>query len=127
MPQGQRQLRVAEQIRHVLAEILQRGKFHDPALQESGNITVTAVDIGPDLKHAVAHVMPLGGKNIEATLEALNAEAGVFRSGVASKLGLRYAPKITFRADRSFDEADRIEKLLQQERVRRDLNRKGDE
>lgn len=121
-PPGQRPLRVAEQIRHALAEVLQRGHFHDPLLMaESAAITVTAVDIGPDLKHAQAYVMPLGGKNRNDLLRALNDANGFFRSQIASKLDLRYAPKITFRLDDSFDQAEKIETLLRQPRVRKDL------
>ncbi|MBU6475645.1 MAG: 30S ribosome-binding factor RbfA [Alphaproteobacteria bacterium] len=121
---GQRQLRVAEQIRHLLVETLHRGSFHDPVLLEAHRVTVTAVEIGPDLKHATAYVMPLGGKDTEETLDALNRSAGYFRSELAPKMDLRYIPRITFKIDRSFDEAERIENLLKQDRVRRDVEKK---
>jgi ribosome-binding factor A len=126
-PPGQRQLRVAEQIRHLLVEVLQRGSFRDPALLEAHRITVTAVEIGPDLKHATAYVMPLGGKDADIMLEALNRSTGYFRAELAPKMDLRYIPRVTFRLDHSFDEAERIENLLKQDRVQRDLRRKDEE
>ena len=120
-PASQRQLRVAEQIRHSLVDMLQREQFRDPVLAEANWITVTAVEIGPDLKHATAFVMPLGGKNADVLLEALNRAAGFFRSAIAAKMDLRYAPKVSFRLDHSFDEASRIESLLRQDNVQKDL------
>lgn len=126
-PVSQRQLRVAEQIRHNLVDMLQRGHFRDPALADAHWITVTAVEIGPDLKHATAFVMPLGGKNADVLIEALNRAAGFFRSETAAKMDLRYAPKISFRIDHSFDEAARIEGLLRQDSVQKDLQRKSED
>lgn len=126
-PPGQRQLRVGERIRHLLAGILQRGDLHDPGLERANLITVTAVEIGPDLKHATAYVMPLGGKNADIVVKALNNAAGYFRSEVGSELDLRYTPKITFRIDNSFDQAEHIEKLLRQDKVRRDVEKDDEE
>ena len=126
-PPGQRQLRVAEQIRHLLVEILQRGHFRDPALMDAHRITVTAVEIGPDLKHATAFVMPLGGENADTFIEALNRASSFFRSELAERMELRSTPKVTFKIDHSFDEAARIERLLRDERVQRDLMKKDDE
>lgn len=125
-PPGQRQLRVAEQIRHQLVDILQHGGFRDPALAEAYRITVTAVEIGPDLKHATAFIMPLGGEGADVFSEALNRAAGYFRTELAERMALRYTPKITFRLDHSFDEAARIEAILRQERVQQDLRRDDD-
>lgn len=125
-PPGQRQLRVGEQIRHLLAEILQRGRFRDPDLLDAHKITVTAVDIGPDLQHAVAYIMPLGGEKASEWVEALNRASGFFRGELAHRLDLRYTPKVTFKLDTSFDEADRIEKLLRQDRVQKDVLKKDD-
>jgi ribosome-binding factor A len=126
---GQRQLRVAEQIRHLLVQTLQRGRFRDPDLRDAQLITVTAVELGPDLKHATVFVMPLGGENAETFLAALNRASGFFRGELAENMELRYTPKVTFKIDHSFDEAARIEKLLRDERVQRDLQKKeaGDE
>ncbi len=123
---GQRQLRVAEQIRHILSDILRREDFHDPDLARANLVTVTAVEIGPDLKHATVFVMPLGGENREVFLPALNRASGFFRSELASRMDLRYIPKVTFKIDHSFDEAAHIESLLRQERVQRDLMKKDD-
>jgi ribosome-binding factor A len=120
-PPGQRQLRVGERIRHILADVLRRGDLHDPVLANASMITVTAVEIGPDLKHATAYVMPLGGKNSAMIVEALNRASGYFRSCIGPELDLRYAPKISFRIDHSFEQAAHIESLLRQDRVRKDV------
>ena len=124
---SQRQLRVGERIRHILAQILREGSFHDPALANANTISVTAVDVGPDLKHAHAYVMPLGGKDADKVVEGLNRAAGYFRSQVAPELELRYTPKISFRIDNSFDEAERVANLLNQDRVQRDLPADADD
>lgn len=124
---SQRQLRVGERIRHILAQIMLEGNLHDPALVHSNLISVTAVDIGPDLKNATAYVMPLGGKNADEIVTALNRAAGFFRSQMAPELDLRYTPRVSFRIDNSFEEADRVSRLLNQERVQRDLNAADEE
>ncbi len=126
-PPGQRQLRVGERLRHILADILRRGQLRDPALAEAHLITVTAVDIGPDLQHANAYVMPLGGNNADEVVKALNRAAGYFRTEMASELDLRHTPKVSFRIDKSFDEADHIDRLLRQEAVRRDVEKQEQE
>ncbi len=126
-PPGQRQLRVAERIRHILADILREGNMYDPALSNASTITVTAVDIGPDLQHANAYIMPLGGKNAEEVLKALNRASGFFRTEMAPKLDLRYTPKVSFRLDKSFDEAEHITKILNQDRVRKDIEREEED
>lgn len=128
-PAGQRQLRVGERMRHILAGVLRRGDLYDPALGDASLITVSAVDIGPDLKHAVAFVMPLGGKNTSAVVEALNRASGYFRTEVGRELDLRHAPKISFKADSTFDRIAQIEELLNREEVARDLakNHRDDE
>ncbi len=120
---GQRQLRVGERIRHVLSEILRREHLNDPVLEKSSLITVTSVDVGPDLKHAIAYIMPLGGKNADAIIVALNKAAGYFRSEVAPEMDLRYTPKITFRLDTSFEQAEHLERLLRQDKVQKDLRK----
>lgn len=111
-PEGQRQLRVGEQIRHVLAQTMREGRFHDEALLEASLITVTEVRIGADLKNATAFVMPLGGKNAEPVLQALNRAAPYFQAQVGHELRLKYTPHILFKLDTSFDEAERIERLI---------------
>lgn len=118
---GQRQLRVGERIRHILAEVLQRGDLHDPVLSQASLITITSVEVGPDLKHATAYVMPLGGKNADEIVHALNRAQGYFRSQIAPELEMRYSPKVSFRIDHSFEQADAIEKVLRQDRVQKDV------
>lgn len=122
-PPGQRQLRVGERIRHILSDVMRHGGLRDPDLQNTSVITVTAVDIGPDLQHAVAYVMPLGGENADKIVAALNRASGFFRSEMASQLDLRYTPKVTFKIDRSFDEAAHIDKLLGRYEVRKDVEK----
>jgi ribosome-binding factor A len=117
---SQRQLRVAEEIRHILARLLMRGDLHDPALA-GVSVTVSEVRISPDLKNATVFAMPLSGKGVADVLKGLNRSAPYLRSQVAQEIQLRYAPALTFIEDKSFDEAHHIEELLRSERVRRDL------
>ena len=126
-PPGQRQLRVGERIRHILADVLGRGHLSDPVLVNANMITVTAVEIGPDLKHATAYVMPLGGKNADAVVQALNRASGYFRTEIGHDLDLHYTPKISFKIDNSFENAAHIENLLRQDRVRKDVVAEDDE
>ena len=117
---GQRQLRVGEELRHILAELLERGDMRDPDLR-GASITVTAVDVSPDLRNATAFVMPLGGQEEPLLLAALRRAAPWFRARVGERAGLRHAPEIRFETDRTFDEADRIGALLRRPDVARDI------
>ena len=118
---SQRQLRVGELVRHALAEILQRGEVHDPAL-EATVVTVPEVRMSPDLRLATAYVMPLGGRGVEAVLEALERNRKYLRGEVAHRVkNLRYAPDIRFRLDTSFAEGQRVDALLRSPEVRRDI------
>lgn len=117
---SQRQLRVGEEIRHLLAELLERGNMRDPELRET-SITVTSVDVSPDLRNAIAFVMPLGGKDSDRLLAALKRAAPWFRARVSEKAGLRSAPEIRFQLDQTFDEADKIGALLRRPDVARDI------
>jgi ribosome-binding factor A len=119
---SQRQLRVGEEIRHLLAELLERGDMRDPELRDA-TITVTSVDVSPDLRNALAFVMPLGGADGARLIAALKRAAPWFRARVGEKAGLRYAPEIRFELDRTFDEADRINALLRRPDVARDVAR----
>jgi ribosome-binding factor A len=119
-PPGQRQLRVGEEIRHLLAQLLERGNMRDPDLRDA-TITVTSVDMSPDLRSAIAYVMPLGGDDKERLLAALRRAAPWFRGRVSEKAGLRSAPEIRFEIDRTFDEADKIGALLRRPDVARDI------
>ena len=117
---SQRQLRVGEEIRHLLAELLERGEMRDPELREA-SITVTSVDVSPDLRNATAFVMPLGGHDEKRLMAAMRRAAPWFRARVGERAGLRYAPEIRFELDRTFDEADRIGSLLRRPDVARDI------
>lgn len=117
---GQRPLRVGEEIRHTLSEILSRGDVRDPDLAGQ-SITVTEVRVSPDLKNATAFVMPLGGQNAAAILQALNRAASYLRGQVAHKINLRYATRIGFKLDESFDRASHIDAILRRADVAADL------
>ncbi len=126
---SQRQLKVGEEVRHALAWILEREEIRDPALRGLP-ITVTEVRISSDLKNATAFVIALGGKSPEAmsdVLDGLNRAAPFLRRRVAERVRLKFAPKISFQADQSFDEAARIEGLLRDPVVARDLEGDGHE
>ena len=118
----QRQLRVGEELRHALALVFQRGDVPWPQGTVAPLITVTEVQASPDLRNATAFVMPLGGKDMAATIKTLNAMAGFFRHALATAVKLRYVPKLDFRADTSFDYAHKIERILQDPAVARDLD-----
>ena len=117
---SQRQQRVAELIRHALAEVLSRGDIQDPVLT-AHVVTVPEVRMSPDLKLATAFVMPLGGKDERPVIEALDRNKKVLRQEVARRVNLKFAPDLRFMRDESFDEAARIDALLRSEKVRRDL------
>jgi ribosome-binding factor A len=117
---SQRQLRVGEELRHALAWILERGELHDPALSGVA-VTVTAVSVSPDLRNAVAFVVPLGGGDPKAVVAALIHARSFLRRRLAASVKLRYMPTLTFRADLSFDRAAHILQLLNEPRVARDL------
>jgi ribosome-binding factor A len=123
---SQRQLRVGELIRHALAEMLTRGDVHDPVI-ETHLITVPEVSMAPDLRLATIYVMPLGGRDAEAVLAALERNKKFLRGEIARQVNLKFAPDIRFRIDERFDEAERIEKLLRTPEVQRDLGGESDE
>ena len=119
---SQRQLRVGELVRHKLAEMLARGEIHDDVLA-SHVVTISEVRMSPDLKLATAYVMPLGGKDTKAVIEALARNSRFIRGEVAHTLDLRSAPEVRFREDETFEEVRRIDQLLHSERVRRDVEK----
>jgi ribosome-binding factor A len=123
---SQRTLRVGELVRHVLAELLTRGAVHDPIL-EGRMITVPEVRMSPDLKLATVYVMPLGGRDAADVVAALDRNKRFLRGEVARRVDLRSAPDLRFRLDDRFDEAARIDRLLQSPEVRRDLDKTTDE
>ena len=119
---SQRQLRVGETIRRALSEILLRGDHHQHDL-EGVPITVGEVRCSPDLKVATAYVMPLGGRDAEAVLAALDRAKGELRRQVTRVVGLKFSPEIRFRLDETFDRMDDTRRMLGEERVRRDLEK----
>lgn len=118
----QRQLRVGELIRHALAEMLARGEIYDDVLA-SHLVTIPEVRMSPDLRLASIYVMPLGGKDVKPVLAALERNKKYIRGEIAHEVNLKFAPDIRFMADESFDEADRIERLLASDKVRKDLEK----
>ena len=108
---SQRQLRVGEEIRHALSTILLRGDLHDPDLADA-SITVSEVRVSPDLKHATAYVMPLGGDHKVEALAGLRRAAPFLRGQVARAVRLKFAPNLRFEVDDRFDRAQRIDALL---------------
>jgi ribosome-binding factor A len=122
---SQRQLRVGELIRHAVSEMLTRGDVHDPVI-EAHLITIPEVRMSPDLRLATIYVMPLGGRDIEAVLEALENNKRYLRGEIARHVNLKFSPDIRFHADERFAEAERIEKLLRTPAVQRDLKRDED-
>lgn len=115
-----RTLKVGEEIRRALSEILLRGESHIVEL-EGTSITISEVRVAPDLKNATVYAMPLAGQKIEEIMTVLDAHAPQLRHLVAKKVELRYMPKLYFKLDTSFDEASRINQLLQDPRVRKDI------
>jgi ribosome-binding factor A len=119
---SQRQLRVAEEIRHVLAEILLRTEFHDPELSKA-NLTISEVRMSPDLKHAAVFCTQLGNKDVAPLLPALKRISPFLRGQMAPRLGLRVVPDLKFLADEALEQATKINILLHAPEVARDLDK----
>jgi ribosome-binding factor A len=126
-PEGRsvRLLRVGEQVRHALSDILMRGDVHDETLA-SHMVSVSEVRMSPDLRHATAFVMPLLGSDSEDVLKALRTHTAYLQSEVARRVNTKYAAKLKFLLDESFDEGSHIDKLLRAPEVARDLDRDAD-
>jgi ribosome-binding factor A len=122
---SQRMLRVAELIRHTMAELLVRSAMGDPVLENKA-ITIPEVRMSPDLKLATIFVMPLGGNSIADVLAALDRHKKYLRGQIARRIDLRFAPDIRFKADPSFDYGAKIDALLELPEVKRDLSKKQD-
>jgi len=118
---SQRQLRVGETVRHALSDILVRGELHDPDLQDI-SMTVTEVEVSPDMRNARVYVAPLGGGDAEKAVSALDRCSAYLRGQLAKNIHLKYSLQLRFVADRSFDEAQRIENLLANPKVAADLS-----
>lgn len=123
---SQRQLRVGQEIKKVIATAIEQGDVRSNEISETF-ITITQVIMSPDLKYATVYLMTLNGKNLGVVLEQLNADKWVFKKLVAAKLKLRYTPEINFRVDDTFDEADRINKLMHDPKVMADLSSENKE
>jgi ribosome-binding factor A len=120
-PVSQRQLRVGEELRHALSQLLRTGAMRDPALREA-NITVSEVRVSPDLKNATAFVMPLAGAKTDEIMAGLKRGAVFLKGQVARMVELRQVPNIVFAVDEAFDNAARIAALLARPEVARDLH-----
>jgi ribosome-binding factor A len=117
---SQRMLRVAELIRHSMAELLTRGTINDPVL-EGHVVTVPRVKMSPDLKLASVYVMPLGGKDTGDVIAALDRHKKYLRTEIAHRINLKFAPEIRFKVDDSFDNVAKIDALLNSDKVKQDL------
>ncbi|HEX8666792.1 MAG TPA: 30S ribosome-binding factor RbfA [Allosphingosinicella sp.] len=125
-PEGRsvRLLRVGEQVRHALSDILMRGEVHDDVLA-SHPVSVTEVRMSPDLRHATVFVKPLLGQDEEVVLKALRTNTAFLQRSVASRVNTKYAAKLKFVPDESFDEGSHIDRLLRDPKVARDLGGEG--
>lgn len=123
-PEGRsvRVLRVGEQVRHVLSELLARDEVHDAVLSAT-TISITEVRMSPDLRHATVFVKPLLGRDEEVVLKALRTNTAFFQKEVASRIRTKYAAKLKFLADDSFDTGSHIDKLLSDPKVAQDLGK----
>ncbi len=115
-----RLLRVGENVRHAIAAILTRGEVRDPAL-ENVSVTVSEVRVSGDLRNATIFVMPLGGDEDEAVTKALNKHSAFIRGQMSKVLNMKFMPELKFRLDKSYDEASRIESILRDPRVQKDI------
>ncbi|MFA7603482.1 MAG: 30S ribosome-binding factor RbfA [Novosphingobium sp.] len=120
-----RLLKVGEQVRHVISDLLARQQVHDEVLT-AHSVSVTEVRMSPDLRHAAVYVKPLLGADEDEVIKALRTNTAFFQREVAQRLKLKYAARIKFLPDESFDEAGRIDRLLADPRVARDLARGED-
>lgn len=116
-----RLLRVGEQVRHVLADVLMRGEVHDPVLA-AHSVSVTEVRMSPDLRHATVFVKPLLGSDEAEVMAALKRNSKYLRGEVAKRVNLKFSAQLKFLSDESFDEASRIDALLRRPEVARDLS-----
>jgi len=121
-----RLLRVGEQVRHALSEVLMRGDVHDEVLA-SRSVSVTEVRMSPDLRHATVFVKPLLGQDEETVIKALRTNTAYLQSEVARRVNTKYAARLKFVPDESFDEGSHIDSLLRSPKVARDLGAGGEE
>jgi ribosome-binding factor A len=123
---SQRMLRVGETVRHAVVEVFAHEGVHDPVLA-SHTLTFPEVRMSPDLRLATVYVMPLGGRDTEAVLAALEKNKRWLRGALAKRVEMKFMPELRFRLDQTFDEADRIDRLLRSPEVARDLKSKSED
>ena len=123
---SQRQLRVGEVLRHALSDILREKSIRDADL-EGVSVTVTQVKPSPDMRHATVFVEPLGGRNADVVVAALNRHRGFLRGELGRTIELKFTPELRFVEDTSFAESERINRILHSEKVARDLNAPGED
>lgn len=123
---SQRMLRVAELVRHAVSELLSRGAIEDDVLAKHV-VTVPSVKMSPDLKLATLYVMPLGGKDVTEVIKALDKHKKFVRGEIAHRLNLKFAPDVRFRVDESFENAAKIDALLNNPKVKRDTAQPEDD
>ena len=117
---SQRQLRVGERFRHIIADTLRRGHFHEAVLLDLGaHVSISEVRASPDLKHATAYVVALGGQDLTEVIPALNRAAPVFQKAINRDSNLKFTPKIRFKEDEAFEYGQKIESILS------DINKKS--
>ena len=121
-----RQLRVGQEVRKVIATALENGEARSPEISNAF-ITITQVIMSPDLKYATVYLTTLNGKNLGVVIEQLTAEKWIFKKLVADKLKLRFTPEINFRVDDTFDEAEKINRLMNDPKVKADLEKPVEE
>ena len=121
-----RQLRVGQEVRKVIATAIENGEARSPEIAEAF-ITITNVIMSPDLKYATVYLTTLNGKNLGIVIEQLAAEKWIFKKLVADKLKLRFTPEINFRVDDTFDEAEKINRLMNDPKVKADLEKPVEE
>ena len=109
---SQRQLRVGEELRHLISKALLRESFYDQIIEDN-SITITEVNVSPDLKNAKVYIMPLGGENKFEVLDSLNKSNGRIKKLISSNINLRQVPKLQFKIDETFEYAKNIENILQ--------------
>jgi ribosome-binding factor A len=118
---GTRQLRVGELIRHALVEVLRRDEIQDP-LVAGRSITVSEVSLSPDLRNATVFVEPLGGGDVDGVIEGLNRSARFLGGRISRAVNLKYAPRLSFKRDQTFNHAEHIDGILRSDAVKRDLD-----
>lgn len=121
-PPSQRQLKAGELIRRALAEILAKENLRDPDLQ-GVSVTISEVRASPDLKHALVYAAPLGGGgDVDKVIAALQRCGSFLRGRLGREMEMKSTPRLKFVADRSFDTAEDMARLLDDPHIKQDLD-----